>query len=258
MAILIARSWAAQGPVALGKAISRVQNGVMKKRLSHAERHQSIVRTAAVLFADNGLDGTTTKQIAAAARVSPALLYEHFPSKAAIYRAVLRHLIRQQDALIAGVDASLDAMIDASGGSGAILGLLQRYYGVCVFAKERQQDVTAHRLFLASIGSDGTFARLLYRRTLRKSVKALERALSQARQAGDIVGPPLSAQTAFCFIEHVGSMLLSAHLGPSPVAPYGETGRALVQQAVLFCGRGLGFTNESLNQYLSQVQRSDP
>lgn len=230
----------------------------MKKRLSHAERHQSIVSAAAVVFADNGLDGTTTKQIAAAARVSPALLYEHFPSKTALYRAVLRDLIGRQDAMIAGVGARLDwtgeVADGASDGAAAILGMLQKYYGACVHAKEKQQDVTAHRLLLASLGSDGTFARLLYRRTLRQSLKALDHAMIEARRQGNMSGRPISAQTAFCFIEHVGSMLLSAHMGPSPIAPYGECGQDLVQQAVLFCGRGLGFTEDVLNRHLPEAQ----
>lgn len=223
----------------------------MKKRLSYAERRQSIVSAAAIAFADHGLDGTTTKQIAAAARVSPALLYEHFPSKTALYRAVLRHLILRQDALVTGVDASLRGADVAPDGTAAILTMLQKYYTACVYAHEKQQDVTAHRLLLASLGSDGTFARLLYRRTLRQSLKALERALAQARQQGDLCGRPLSAQTAFCFIEHLGSMLLSTHLGPLPVAPYGECGDDLVQQAVLFCGRGLGFSENVLKQHAS-------
>lgn len=222
----------------------------MKKRLSHAERRQSIVSAAAIAFADHGLDGTTTKQIAAAARVSPALLYEHFPSKSALYRAVLRHLIRRQDALVAGVDASLAAGDVGLNGTAAILGMLHKYYSACIYAREKQQDVTAHRLLLASLGSDGTFARLLYRRTLRQSLKALEQAIEQARQRGDISGTPLSAQTAFCFIEHLGSMLLSTHMAPFPVAPYGESGADLLRQAVLFCGRGLGFSEDALSRHV--------
>jgi hypothetical protein len=72
----------------------------------------------------------------------------------------------------------------------------------------------------------------------------------EVRRQGNMSGWPISAQTAFCFIEHVGSMLLSAHMGPSPIAPYGECGQDLVQQAVLFCGRGLGFTEDVLNRHV--------
>jgi AcrR family transcriptional regulator len=41
------------------------------------------------LFAANGFTGTTTKQIARAAGVSEALLFKHFPTKHALYTAML-------------------------------------------------------------------------------------------------------------------------------------------------------------------------
>ena len=40
-------------------------------------------------FARNGFAGTTTKSVAAAAAISEALLFKHFPSKAALYAEIL-------------------------------------------------------------------------------------------------------------------------------------------------------------------------
>ena len=58
-------------------------------RTSSHERQASLISTATSLFAANGFTGTTTKQIAKAAGVSEALLFKHFPTKHALYNAIL-------------------------------------------------------------------------------------------------------------------------------------------------------------------------
>ncbi|UVT15341.1 MAG: TetR/AcrR family transcriptional regulator [Nitrospira sp.] len=58
-------------------------------RTSGHERQASLISAAAALFAANGFTGTTTKEIAKAAGVSEALLFKHFPTKHALYTAIL-------------------------------------------------------------------------------------------------------------------------------------------------------------------------
>jgi AcrR family transcriptional regulator len=58
-------------------------------RVSGLERQANLIGTAATLFASNGFEGTTTKEIAKAAGVSEALLFKHFPTKRALYAAIL-------------------------------------------------------------------------------------------------------------------------------------------------------------------------
>jgi len=58
-------------------------------RVSGLERQANLIGTAASLFASNGFEGTTTKAIAKAAGVSEALLFKHFPTKRALYAAIL-------------------------------------------------------------------------------------------------------------------------------------------------------------------------
>jgi AcrR family transcriptional regulator len=60
-----------------------------RARLDGEERKRSIVEAAMPLFARRGFSGTTTKEIARQAGVSEALLFQHFPSKAALYREIL-------------------------------------------------------------------------------------------------------------------------------------------------------------------------
>jgi AcrR family transcriptional regulator len=61
----------------------------MAKRLKAAERRASILAVAKILFADKGYHGVSVDEIAHRLGVSPAVLYRHFPSKEALYRAVV-------------------------------------------------------------------------------------------------------------------------------------------------------------------------
>lgn len=67
--------------------ISRQQH--RSSRTSGRDRQASLISAATSLFAENGFTGTTTKQIAKAAGVSEALLFKHFPTKRALYTAIL-------------------------------------------------------------------------------------------------------------------------------------------------------------------------
>jgi len=227
----------------------------MGTRLSHADRTRSIVAAATSVFSEMGFELATTKQIAKVAKVSPALLYEHFPSKERLYRAVLRKLIRDQDAFVATFSIPSLQEREKAEGAAALVAMLHGYYTACVNASEQKYDVTAHRLLLASLVGDATYARLLYRRALRNSVQGLHDALADARAMRQLTGEPLSAPTAFCFIEHVGSMMISSHLAGRSVAPYSEAGQALVRQAVFFSGRGLGLPDAVIAEGLDPLSR---
>lgn len=52
-------------------------------------RQASLIAAATSLFAARGFRGTTTKEIAKAAGVSEALLFKYFPTKRALYTAIL-------------------------------------------------------------------------------------------------------------------------------------------------------------------------
>lgn len=53
------------------------------------DRQASLISSAASLFAAKGFNGTTTKEIAKAAGVSEALVFKYFPTKRALYAAIL-------------------------------------------------------------------------------------------------------------------------------------------------------------------------
>src|SRR5437660_10098839 len=63
----------------------RIANG----RTSARERKAGIIAAAAALFAAKGFNGTTTREIAKTAGISEALVFKYFPTKRALYAAIL-------------------------------------------------------------------------------------------------------------------------------------------------------------------------
>ena len=58
-------------------------------RIPAAARKASIIQSAASVFSEKGFNGTKTREIAALAGVSEALIFKHFPSKEDLYTAIL-------------------------------------------------------------------------------------------------------------------------------------------------------------------------
>ncbi len=61
----------------------------LQHRMSAAERQRQLLEVALNAFSRRGFKGTTTKEIAAAAGVAEAIIFQHFASKEALYSAVL-------------------------------------------------------------------------------------------------------------------------------------------------------------------------
>jgi AcrR family transcriptional regulator len=75
-------------------------------RVSGQERQASLIASAASLFAAKGFNGTTTKEIAKAAGISEALVFKYFPTKRALYAAILKEKVT--------VSALLEAVEEAA------------------------------------------------------------------------------------------------------------------------------------------------
>lgn len=63
--------------------------GIPQQRFSAEDRRLQILDVARRIFARKGYEGTTTREIAAAAKVNEAIIFRHFPTKEELYWAVL-------------------------------------------------------------------------------------------------------------------------------------------------------------------------
>jgi len=75
----------------------------MASRLKAAERKASILAVAKVLFADKGFHGVSVDEIAKRLGVSPAVLYQHFVSKEALYEAALNSISGKRESYVNAV-----------------------------------------------------------------------------------------------------------------------------------------------------------
>ena len=58
-------------------------------RISSSNRREQILDVAMALFARQGFEGTTTREIAEAGRVNEAIIFRHFPTKEDLYWAII-------------------------------------------------------------------------------------------------------------------------------------------------------------------------
>lgn len=85
-----------------------------RKRLTAAERRETILRAATEVFAQAGYRATKTSDVAARVGVTEPVVFQHFGSKAALFAAVLERAA-------AGVEGTLDDLTASSGSGSALL-----------------------------------------------------------------------------------------------------------------------------------------
>lgn len=122
----------------------------MAKRMKAAERRASIIAVAKVLFADKGFHGVSVDEIARRVGVSPAVLYQHFSSKDALYEGVLDSMAAPRETY---VEAALDGPDDFAS-------VLSRITGV--FIERVEQDPDYFRMELQSALEGGEEAKRFF------------------------------------------------------------------------------------------------
>lgn len=118
----------------------------MTRRLKAADRRASILAVSKVLFADSGYHGVSVDEIAKRLGVSPAVLYQHFPSKQALYEAVLDEIAGQRENYI-------EAVLSGPDDFGSVLLKLAHVYAESV---ERDPDYLKMEMHSVLEGSKST------------------------------------------------------------------------------------------------------
>ena len=212
-----------------------------RTRLTSTDRRESILDAASAVFAEYGYDGAKTQQIAKAAKVSEALVYRHFPTKLALYKAVLRKVIQDQDDNIKNLGL-------ATPSTNGLIGTIESFV-LSAVEGGKGPGSTGTRILFASLAGDGDYARLVYKRAAKFSLKPFAEAVKAARASGDIVGTELSPTNMHAFLEHVGSMITIARLPDKAVIPYDGDKQRIAREAVHFICRGIGVTDAAINRY---------
>jgi AcrR family transcriptional regulator len=212
-------------------------------RMTSDLRRQLILGAARRCFARNGFAGTTTRSVAAAAAISEALLFKHFPSKAALYAEILAEECEADPDLahLLGQEPSTAALIE-------LIRNMVRYFVETVSGPD-EQEAQRLRLMITSHLEDGEFARLLYAKVGKLIGPMFVASLESAVAAGDatrISGDPLNL---FWFTHHTALMSALTQLPTAPCLPYGDAG-AFERQLCEFLLRGIGLNEAAIAAHL--------
>jgi TetR/AcrR family transcriptional regulator len=93
-------------------------------RLPAQDRRRQLLESALDLFAKKGFEGTTTKEIAAAAGVTEAIIFRHFPTKQDLYSAVIGY--KHESGEVAAIIAHWQTFMDANDDEGLFRAMIQK------------------------------------------------------------------------------------------------------------------------------------
>jgi len=152
---------------------------------SGRERQASIIAAAASLFAQKGFNGTTTREIARTAGISEALLFRYFPTKRALYAAILAEKV-QLSQLLATVEEAAEKRDD-----------VRVFTLIAGFRIHRGADPTLLRLLLFSALEGHELSDMFFRNRHRVFYEYLAGYIARRTQEGAFrrVDPLLAAQS---------------------------------------------------------------
>src|SRR5215469_16854408 len=205
-------------------------------RLDSDDRRKAIVVAAVPLFARKGFAGTTTRELAAAAGVSEALLFRHFPSKQSLYREILALGCEGDPAFekLAALPASTETA------AGIVRFMVWRF--VLGNPSDHAEVDLKMRLMLHSCLEDGDYARELFTAIAPRVVPLFIASLEAAEAAGDLERPAVGGANRFWFAHHIAAMMAIAFLPKPGFIPYEGSVEQLVEDASDFILRGLGMS----------------
>jgi AcrR family transcriptional regulator len=214
-----------------------------RERLGSEERRLGIVQAAMPLFARSGFAGTTTREIARTAGISEALLFQHFPSKAALYAEILQSGCQG--------DPGLDALSGLEPSTATLARMTRLLLGHFVLGEDEDMAGLAcrRRMVLHSLLDDGEYARLLFGWITERIYPLFAASLEVAAAAGDLRPERTAPLNAFWFAHHVAAMTAYLRLNGRPAIPTVGDDGDLVEDAMRFILRGIGLTDAAIARH---------
>jgi len=208
-------------------------------RLSRDSRRQQILDSALPLFARHGFARTTTKSIADAAGISEALLFKHFPTKSAVYAAMLADVCEADPELM-----RLRALPPSTGTLVLFVRGMVNWF-LCTAGPSGQEPNEKLRLTLYSHLEDGEFAQILFDKIERLVAPVFTASLESAVAAGEAKPSEASARDLFWFAHNTVCMLAATQLPQVPPLAYPPIAQ-LEREACEFILRGIGLTHAAI------------
>lgn len=208
------------------------------------ERKLAIVNAAKPLFAANGFNGTSMREIAKAANVSAALLYKHFPSKEAMYKEIVSYINMVSN-------AAKETFKEIEPGAETLVILIYSLYRAILFEVpgNAEKQKMHERLLFYSMLENVSYAKMAFEKVATYYLDLALASYDKAVEDGDIVETGADQANLFWFVHHLAMALNLCHLSPQPAFPYATSKEELADEALLFALRGIGFKDESIRKY---------
>jgi AcrR family transcriptional regulator len=214
-------------------------------RMTSDLRRQLILGAAKRCFARNGFAGTTTRSVAAAAAISEALLFKHFPSKAALYAEILAEECEADPVLahLLGLEPSTAALVE-------LIQSMVRHFLMIADGPDIE-EAQRLRLMVTSHLDDGEFARLLYAKVEKLIGPMFVASLEAAIASGDASRIGREPANLFWFAHHTVLTAAMTRLPAVPCLAYGDL-NGLERQLCEFLLRGIGLHDAAIFKDLAR------
>jgi AcrR family transcriptional regulator len=211
-------------------------------RLSANERREAIIEAVKEVFAKNGFDRTTSRDLAKAARVSEALLYKYFPTKLSLYQAMLRACAEAQ------IWSDTESLKAVQPSTVVLITMVESLIRQVIEGRSLYFDDAVGRLTIRSLLEDGGFARTILKPFMNTWIATFERCLKQAAATGDLAEFPRTPHVRAWLVHHVAFGLMLHVCSETPV-DYDVPRPTLIQEAVRFALRGIGLKEDPINRH---------
>ena len=186
---------------------------IRKSRMHADDRHRQLLRVAIDVFARNGFSGTKTRDIAAAAGVSEAILFRHFATKEDLYLAILD--MQAGKARVEESNQQLREFMDARDDAGlfrALAGQIFASFG---------EDPAFHRLMVYASLEGHLLANLFRERFVLPTGEFLGKYIAQRQAEGAFrpCDPGAAVRFAIGSIVHFA---MSRHVFGFKAPPHGD------------------------------------
>ncbi len=216
-----------------------------KKRLTGEERRTAIIEAVIPIFAREGFAGATTKQLAAAAGVSEALLYKHFPSKESLSEAMHLQCLSRH----AGLLKQLSELPPCTENLVFCIWIFATHI---VFAEELSKDLLDKmfpRLMIQSVLGDGEFARSFMQRGEVIWWRKATDCLRTAREAGDVPNASGNDKLDIWFAHHIGVTINMLRLPDNVLVDYELSKKEVRDSLVRFSLQGMGMAPDVVTKF---------
>ena len=227
-------------------------------RLTGDERHKAIIKAVKKVFARNGFDGTTTRQLAASAGISEALLFKHFPNKEALYDAVIESSVDEPGFAEIVSNRFTDAKPSAS-----MLIMMVHFMITHFVQRDDEEESIMDRLAVQSLLADGEFLKRTIKKVSDTWIHKFEECVDAAQEEGALRETPVRKDLRFWFTHHIAfSLLLHLDLPEDPALNYKASTDRLIEQAVWFALLGIGMKEDWIRKLynpkaLALLERQD-